>query len=188
MAIKHNTIFLIVGESGSGKTTICNQLEQDHGLKQVESYTTRPRRSPDEKGHIFIANKKRWEIMNPQEHIVAETNFAGHDYWATEAQIDEADLYVIDPYGVCRFKKLYSGNKQIKTVYVQVGIIERFMRMVRRGDGVFNALKRVLHDIPTFWAAKPLADCVLWNGKPIPGGMSAADKLYFYIKTTTEGR
>ena len=45
-------IILIVGKSGSGKSTICDRLEQEYGLNQVKSYTTRPRRGANEWTYI----------------------------------------------------------------------------------------------------------------------------------------
>ena len=48
------TIFLITGCSGSGKTTITEQLEMKYGLKSIQSYTTRAKRSENETGHIFV--------------------------------------------------------------------------------------------------------------------------------------
>ena len=56
--MKDKYIVLIVGESGSGKSTICDELTKRYGLKQVESYTTRPRRSEDEDGHTFVSDEE----------------------------------------------------------------------------------------------------------------------------------
>ena len=46
----NNCLFLIVGASGSGKTTIANTLEERYGYKQIQSYTTRPKRYETECG------------------------------------------------------------------------------------------------------------------------------------------
>jgi guanylate kinase len=47
-------LFLLVGRSASGKSTVANMLEEQHGYKQVSSYTTRPPRYEGEVGHIFV--------------------------------------------------------------------------------------------------------------------------------------
>ena len=60
--MKDKYIVLIVGESGSGKSTICDELTKRYGLKQVKSYTTRPRRSEDEDGHTFISDEEFKEL------------------------------------------------------------------------------------------------------------------------------
>ena len=62
--MKDKYIVLIVGESGSGKSTICDELTKRYGLKQVKSYTTRPRRSEDEDGHTFISDEEFKELEN----------------------------------------------------------------------------------------------------------------------------
>ena len=83
-----NCIFLIVGCSGSGKTTITEQLEQKYGLKSIQSYTTRPKRSEDEKGHIFVSDSE----VPPKTDMVAYTEFAGNRYCATAEQVEDNDL------------------------------------------------------------------------------------------------
>ena len=50
--------YLIVGQSGSGKTTIMTTLEEKYELKSIQSYTTRPKRSDGETGHIFISDEE----------------------------------------------------------------------------------------------------------------------------------
>ena len=47
-------IICIVGRSGSGKTTAAEYLEELYGLKSIQSYTTRPKRKPNETGHTFV--------------------------------------------------------------------------------------------------------------------------------------
>ena len=54
--------FIIVGESGSGKTTIVNELEKRYGLTSVQSYTTRPKRYPDETGHTFVSEQEFFQL------------------------------------------------------------------------------------------------------------------------------
>ena len=63
--------YLIVGQSGSGKTTIVNTLEEKYGLKSIQSYTTRPKRSENETGHTFISD----EEYDKLENIVACTDY-----------------------------------------------------------------------------------------------------------------
>ena len=68
-----NTIYLIVGRSGSGKTTIAEELERKYGLKSIQSYTTRPKRSDNETGHIFVSDEEFDKLTD----MVAYT-LAGH--------------------------------------------------------------------------------------------------------------
>lgn len=47
-------LVIIMGRSGAGKTSVANAMRDAYGWTQIESYTTRPRRSEDETGHHFI--------------------------------------------------------------------------------------------------------------------------------------
>ena len=140
--MKDKYIVLIVGESGSGKSTICDELTKRFGLKQVKSYTTRPRRSEDEDGHTFISD----EEFNKLEGICAYTYFDGHHYCATKEQIDNSDLYIIDPYGVEYFMKTYNGRKIPMVVYIHANKRVRRKRMARRGDKEYKIRQRIAHD------------------------------------------
>ena len=98
-------LYLFVGDSGSGKTTIANELEK-RGLSVVSSYTTRPPRHANEKGHIFISEKEL-EALKANEEIVAETTYNGNWYGATKRQVDASDIYIINRNEVINFMKTY---------------------------------------------------------------------------------
>lgn len=85
---------LIIGRSGTGKDYLANLLAQ-RGLSVVKSYTTRPRRSPQEDTHIFIAPE---EARNYPDRV-ATTTIGGYEYFTTADQIRNCDVYIIDPIG-----------------------------------------------------------------------------------------
>ena len=144
--MKDKYIVLIVGESGSGKSTICDELTKGYGLKQVKSYTTRPRRSEDEDGHTFISD----EEFNKLENVCAYTYFDDHYYCATREQIDNSDLYIIDPYGVRYFMETYHGRKIPMVVYIHTDKHIRRKRMKKRGDKNHKIRQRIAHDESAF--------------------------------------
>ena len=144
--MKDKYIVLIVGESGSGKSTICDELTKRYGLKQVKSYTTRPRRSEDEDGHTFISD----EEFDKLEDICAYTYFDDHRYCATKEQIDNSDLYIIDPYGIDYFIKEYNGRKIPMVVYIYADKRTRRKRMRKRGDKEYKIRQRIAHDESAF--------------------------------------
>lgn len=149
-----NNIYLIVGKSGSGKTTITEYLENKYNLKSVKSYTTRPMRSKNEKGHIFISNQE----FDNLKGIVAYTRFNSYRYCSTVEQIESNDLYVIDVDGIKTLKKNYKGNKKIKVIYINCNGFERYQRMKSRArinkqsylQSVYTSLKRIINDIKAF--------------------------------------
>ena len=144
--MKDKYIVLIVGESGSGKSTICDELTKRYGLKQVKSYTTRPRRSEDEDGHTFISDEEFKEL----EGICAYTYFDGYRYCATREQIDNSDLYIIDPHGIEYFIKEYNGRKIPMVVYIYADKRTRRKRMANRGDKEHKIRQRIAHDESAF--------------------------------------
>lgn len=148
-----------MGESGSGKDTIAEILRLDFGLTSLISYTTRPPRYKGENTHIFITDEEFVKLKN----IVAYTEFNGYKYCATSEQVDNNDVYVIDPDGVIFFKECYKGDKEVFVVYLRVGMLTRFWRMIKRGDGIKAAWNRIKYDKEKFLFAQDVADIVLEN-------------------------
>ena len=144
--MKDKYIVLIVGESGSGKSTICDELTKRYDLKQVKSYTTRPRRSANEDGHTFISNDE----FSKLENICAYTYFDNHHYCATKEQVDNADLYIIDPYGIRYFIDKYNGRKIPMVVYIHADNRIRRKRMEKRGDKRYKIQQRIVNDESSF--------------------------------------
>lgn len=158
-----DTIYLICGKSGCGKTTVVKILEKNHGLRQVQSYTTRFPRYHNEPGHIFVPNYYEWVQNNKDENIVAYTYFDGNHYWATQSQTDSCDMYVIDKEGVESFQCRYYGHKAVKVIYIDCPATERFLRMMERGDSFKDAIRRIWHDHFAFKGLKEQADFVVDN-------------------------
>lgn len=104
-----NRILLLIGASGSGKSTVARYLCEQYGLRQIDSYTTRPPRYRGEPGHIFITD----EEFDQLQDFVGYTLYNGHRYGATAQQVEENDIYVIDPAGVEFFRTAYHGDKKV---------------------------------------------------------------------------
>lgn len=146
-----NKIILLCGKSGSGKTTITDQLEQ-HGLSVLQSYTTRPKRSPDETGHTFVTSDEFAQLKD----ICAFGKFGGYEYGATREQVNQSDVYVIDAQGIEYFQKTYRGIKKPVVVYVRISPFRRLFRLLKR-DGIKKGMKRWWQDIPHFFGIQSIA-------------------------------
>lgn len=150
-----NCIFLIVACSGSGKTTITEQLEQKYGLKSIQSYTTRKPRYDGESGHTFVSDEEFDELTD----MVAYTEFAGNRYCATAEQVENNDLYIIDPKGVDFFMKAYKGSKTPKIIFISSNLTTRYERMVGRAEtkgkshqeAIESSLTRIVNDAEEFY-------------------------------------
>lgn len=126
---------------------MADKLHKKYGMKSIESYTTRPPRYEGETGHIFVSDEE-YETM--KDDMVAYTVFNGYRYWATNKQVEDADIYIIDPAGVEYFKKHYKGNKQVITVELLAQKKVRYKRMRGRGDSLRQTIKRLRHDKMAF--------------------------------------
>ena len=135
-------LYLIVGASGSGKTTVANVLEEKYGYKQLQSYTTRPMRTENEIGHIFVNDAFFDQLAN----FIGYTSYGDYRYGATAEQADNSDLYVIAPAGVEFLRKHYNG-KPVKVITITSPVHTRISRMEQRGDEFSKIMERLLIDI-----------------------------------------
>lgn len=133
---------LLVGESGSGKTSVAFELAEKYQYRILQSYTTRAPRTPGEWGHIFVNDEQFDELTD----FVGFTVFNGHRYCATSQQVDDNDIYVIDPAGVDFFAEAYKGNKEPIVFFLNVSKRERKRRMLERGDSLPAVRERLKHD------------------------------------------
>lgn len=85
-------IYLIIGRSGSGKDYLAKKLE-DRGLNVVKSYKTAEPRSSSDDTHIFITKEEAKKYTDR----VAETVINDIEYFATREQVENSDVYIINP-------------------------------------------------------------------------------------------
>lgn len=154
---------LLIGESGVGKTTIADYMEQNYGLHQVVSYTNRSKRFDGEVGHHFIQERDIEKIKQEYPNRVAETEYNGNFYFATQEQIEECDIYVINPSAVEEFKRRYTGNKTVKVVLLIDTPENKVKHMLTRGDSIAKINERLNYDRDEFRNARDLADYVIAN-------------------------
>ena len=148
--MKHDKIILLVGRSGSGKSTVADILSRQYGRYILPSYTTRPKRFEREEGHIFV-NNMFYEKVSRSRDIVAYTYFDNHHYWATAQQVNENDIYIIDPDGVAFFRSHYWGPKQVVVVWLDCGWISAASRMAAQGRSQDEIERRIANDNVVFF-------------------------------------
>lgn len=142
-------LYLLIGRSASGKTTIANMLEEKYGYKSVSSYTTRPPRYDGEVGHIFIDDS----TFDQLGELAGFVEYNGYRYGTTMQQVDEADIYVIDPIGAEYLLDKYI-NRPICIIYFDASIPTRIHRMIYRGDTDRVIVRRLLQDEEYDWQNK----------------------------------
>lgn len=135
-------LILLCGKSGSGKTTVANLLQSKYGLKQLESCTTRPPRKDGEVGHLFT-NLGIFSQHIREGKVIAQADINGYKYWATKEQLDNADIYVIDPKTALELEKKIKDERNVIFVYLDVSIATSVYRMTKRGDSLGDIRKRI---------------------------------------------
>lgn len=145
-----HTIFLLVGRSASGKDSIADELGK-RGYKKLKSYTTRPRRINEGDTHVFIDES---EIYKYADRIIAHTRIGDYHYFATKDQLQENDIYIIDPNGVAFMEFALSeyADTDIRTVVIYINQHERvrYLRARQRGDEKEKIIKRFMDENDQF--------------------------------------
>ena len=85
--------------------------------------------------------------------------FDNYDISITAEQVENNDLYVIDPNGIDYFIKSYKGKKTPKIIFIDSDLTTRYDRMVKRAEdkgdafltSVDNALNRIKNDVVEFY-------------------------------------
>ena len=174
-------LIALIGRSGSGKTTVADVLEQKHDLTSVKSWTTRPKRSKTEKGHVFVTEEwfKKAFPKGDHETIAAYTEFNGYRYFAVLTDINIHDVYVIDPAGLESLKERYHGPKKIISIWLNASRETCKKRMLSRGDTPENVESRLANDDLIFTdEARDKCDYIIQVDEKDPDEI--ADKIMFY--------
>jgi len=142
-------LLLIYGKSGSGKTYLCKVLN----LKLVISHTTRPRRGHEIDGeHYYFITEDIYRKI-PQENKIAEVLYNGYKYFTVIGELVKKNVYIAEPSGIIntqKYIKEHGYDFDITVIQIQCNIFKRIYRMIQRGDGVINSIKRALLDIKHF--------------------------------------
>ncbi|MWV44890.1 AAA family ATPase [Paenibacillus sp. HJL G12] len=136
-------VYCLMAYSGAGKTEVAKALEQK-GYNVLQSYTTRSPRSENEWGHTFCSYEE-YEKFKENDDIAAYTYFDGNHYFSTKKQLNETDIYVIDPDGITYLKENVKDIEFV-TIYLKVDKKARMKRMFVRGDDVDQMLSRINGD------------------------------------------
>ena len=140
------TIFLIVGESGSGKDSLVAKACEELGLKQLKSYTTRPRRVGEADTHTFITPD---EVDQYKDQIIAYTQIGEFIYFCTRDQLYESDFYCIDYLGIEYMKSANVDLSDFRfvTIFINTPKYIREQRALNsRNDDALTFYKRCFNE------------------------------------------
>ena len=85
--------------------------------------------------------------------------FDKYDISITAEQVEDNDLYIIDPKGVDFFMKAYKGSKTPKIIFISSNLTTRYERMVGRAEtkgkshqeAIESSLTRIVNDAEEFY-------------------------------------
>ena len=85
--------------------------------------------------------------------------FDKYDISITAEQVENNDLYIIDPKGVDFFMKAYKGSKTPKIIFISSNLTTRYERMVGRAEtkgkthqeAIESSLTRIANDASEFY-------------------------------------
>ena len=145
-----HTLLLVLGRTASGKDSLVNKLCERTGLKQLISYSTRPRRDNESDTHIFVSEDE-YQTMLINGDVAVDTNIAGNYYWSTIEQLYETDIYIIDYVGYKKLKELNLPNLRLVSVFVNTpDKIREERALSKRKDDKFVFRKRSLDEAAQF--------------------------------------
>ena len=106
--------------------------------------------APSGSGKTLICNmlKEKYNIT-----------FDEYNNCATSEQVENNDLYIIDPKGIDFFMKSYKGSKTPKVIFISSDMTTRYERMKSRAeengseymDAVKSSLERITNDVVEFY-------------------------------------
>lgn len=164
-------IMAVVGKSGSGKTELVKYLEKKYHVSQIQSYTDRAKRTPDETGHVFVS-KEVYDTFD-KEDMIAHTEFGGKRYCCLKQDVKDKNTYVIDEYGLDYLIDNFGTEFDIKTVFVERPLNLREMAVSR---------DRLARDHGKFSYAHTFYDYVVFNETlNIQDLRDAGDYLYLDV-------
>lgn len=158
MENKIHTLICLMGRTASGKDTLARKLAERTGLKQIISYTTRPRRTNEGDTHIFISDEE-YQSLEDSGQIAAFTQIGPYKYCCTIDQLYDNDIYVIDPVGVKSLRDLNLLNLRLVTVYINTpDEVRKERALSKRGDDRLTFVKRDMAEREQFRAMLRNAD------------------------------
>lgn len=128
------TMYLIVGRSGSGKDYLARSLIKQSGgtLTQNLTYTTRPKRNALENNHIYITEEDANHIPESAKRL--KTEIAGYEYFTTAEDLQNTDIFIIEPNGLAELLSLQVPGKNYVVISVQADETARKYAAEKRGD------------------------------------------------------
>jgi guanylate kinase len=132
-------IFVFTGPNGSGRKTVADMAGLTLNIKQVLSYTTRPRRPTEVEGEdYFFVSRESFDEAQQQGQFIEVIEFDGNKYGIKSSDVEEqlqssGSIYlVLNSEGAHILKNLY-GDKVVR-IFINADKDQLISRQQERGD------------------------------------------------------
>jgi guanylate kinase len=132
-------IFVFTGPNGAGRKTVADMAGLTLNIKQVLSYTTRPRRPTEVEGEdYFFVSRESFDEAQRQGQFIEVIEFDGNRYGIKSTDIEEqlqasGCIYlVLNTDGTHILKNLY-GDKVVR-IFINADKDQLISRQQERGD------------------------------------------------------
>lgn len=178
-------MLILLGKSCSGKTTIQKELSK-LGMSPIIQYTTRPKREGEIDGvtYNFVSDDDFIELENANFFI--ETSYyevANGDIWrygTAYRDLDDNKVLIANPSIMTKMVKLLCANINPVTAYINTNENIIWDRMMRRGDDIKEAQRRVVSDANDFYGIEENIDFMFSNNGEIKPDILAEMIKYSY--------
>ena len=150
-----NKIIVISGKQYSGKDTLAKVIENQLGIKQICSYTTRPKRDYEINGkeHWFVTPEESEKIKAEQTLLAYAHKPSGVEYYATlESFESDKIVYIIDPEGIYWMRENVQDKDKAKLFIVELYADDKSIepRIKARGDNWEQYCERIKNEHDEF--------------------------------------
>lgn len=141
-------LILLWAKSASGKDWYVKKM----GWDQVVSHTTRDPRPGEVNGKDKWFDKLSvYLLAKEDDSVIAETNIQGNQYWTTESDFNEKDVFIVDVAGIIYLMNRYGEEfkNKFEVLNLQTARYKRLYRIIKR-DGWKKGRARLMSDRQTF--------------------------------------
>ncbi len=141
-------LIILVGASATGKTEVGKILKSKYGYNKIVTYTTRDIRIGETKDIDYhFVTKEEFEKMAKEGKFFEYTAYNDNYYGTSFESLYHNGYLILEPIG---YNKYFKSNIKYKSFYLNTSNEIKYQRMIQRGDGEEQALKRIRIDNELF--------------------------------------
>lgn len=142
-------MIILVGASASGKTEVAKMLGKLFQMKKVITHTTRSMREGEKDGvDYYFVSKEEFLTLKKMNFFVETTEYNDNFYGTSHKELADNKVLIVDPNGLKSFTRL--KDPRVVSFFMFATKDTRRIRMLKRGDRIEDAIKRIATDDQKF--------------------------------------